>query len=339
MNGQQVNQEFTSISLDKAGFNRDSIENLIGLIRTSNHPDFRGMVVLKDGQLAIEEHFNTFWRASIMDIRSAGKSVTALLLGIALKEGLIADLDQPISSFFPTTQRMNPAYKDITLSHLLDMSSGIDADTDDPTTPGQAGQWIGLDDWKDYLLNVPTVSPPGNTWKYADINCVLIGLAIEEAAGMSLKAYAQKKLFEPLGIDQYYWYTNEAQQTGAAGNLYISTYDFAKIGQLVINQGRWNGIQLIDNRVLDDIMSSKRYPEVNDWFPLADHYGMFWYKSTRKFGDRAFDYAFASGNGGNYLILVPDENMVIALTSSAYGPSHGHGRSYAIVEKILSALE
>lgn len=295
------------------------------------------MVVIKDNQIAVEAYFNTFWRISVLDIRSAGKSVTALLLGIAIKDGLIESLDQSLYSLF--SQSKNPSingdYKKIRIRDLLDMSSGLDADTDDAQTPGHAVNWMSEDDWKAYLLNVPLVSQPGENWVYADINAVLIGLAIEEASGMSLRDYAQKKLFDPLGIKQVYWYTNASNQTGAAGNLYISTLDFAKLGLVVVNEGKWGDTQFMEEAFVEELIARKKF----DLSPFADTYGMLWYKSTATIRGEEVDYLFASGNGGNHLVVVPDEELVVALTSSAYGPGYGQGRSLTILQMIFSAME
>ncbi len=331
--------ELPFISLEDAGFNSDSIENLLRIINDTPPKDFRGLVVIKENNIVIEEYFHTFWRNTIHDIRSAGKSITAMLLGIAIKEGLVDNLEQDVYSFFPENKYpyMNKDYKHIQLIHLLNMSSGLDADTDRPQTTGHAVNWIARDDWKEYLLKVPLTSTPGEKWVYADINALLVGAVIEERSGMSLKDFAKEKLFDPLGIEQFYWYTNTANQTGAAGNLYLSTLDFAKLGVVLVNEGKWKNKQIIE---LDYIQKlSDETFDLSDDNPYADFYGMMWYKSHRTFGENNIDYLFASGNGGNHLIVVPDKEMVIALTSSAYGPGLGHRRSYNIMSKIFASME
>ena len=334
------NTDLPTASYEEAGFNHDSIEILIDRIYDTPHKDFRGLVVIKDNRLVIEAHFNTFWRSTIHDVRSAGKGITALLLGVAIRDGLIKDLDQDLYSLFSKEKNpsRNPDYQKITLRNVLDMSSGLDADTDYSQSPGHAVNWVALDDWKEFLLSVPLTSEPGEKFAYADIHAVLVGLAIEEASGMSLRDYAQEKLFGPLGIRQVYWYTNAANQTGAAGNLYLTTLDFAKLGNLVSNQGRWREQQLIDPEYIDELINRKK-SAIGDWFFLADTYGMFWYKATRKFADKEREYLFASGIGGNHLVVFPEENIVIALTSSAYGQRYQHGRSFAIMEKVMNALK
>ncbi len=338
LNGQ--GQSLSDASPSEVGFNSDSIDNLIDLIYETPHKDFRGLVVIKENQVVIEEYFNTYMWNTIHDIRSAGKSVTALLLGVAMKEGLIENLDQSIYSLFSKNKNpsINKDYKKIKLRHVMDMSSGLDADSDDWRTPGQSSNWISRDDWKEYVLNIELKSTPGENFVYADIHALLVGLAIEEASGMSLKDFAQEKLFNPLGIKQVYWFTNASNQTGAAGNLYLTTLDFAKLGLLITNEGKWGEQQLIEADYIDKLINTKN-PAIGDWFFMADFYGMFWYKATREFAGKSFDYLFGSGNGGNHLIVVPDEEMVIAITSSAYGQRYQHGRSFTIFSKILSALD
>ena len=340
--GQETIQkgELPTISPQDAGFNKDSLEKLIDEINVTPQRNFRGLVVIKDNQIVVEEYFCGYDKGNILDIRSAGKSVTALLLGIAIRDGLIDSLDQSLYSLFSEEENnnTNEDYKAISLRNVLDMSSGLNADSDNWNSYAVAGKWINKDNWKEFLLNVPKKSKPGQTFVYADIHPVLISLAIEEASGMSLKDYAQKKLFEPLGITQFYWFTNASNQTGAAGNLYISTLDFAKFGVLVANDGKWENEQIIPSDYIASIINSKN-PAIGDWFFLAQTYGMFWYKATREFAGKEREYLFASGNGGNQLIVLPEENIVIALGSGAYGQGYAHLRSYTFMKKVLEAIE
>lgn len=328
------------MSPEEAGFNKDSIQALMDTISRFKQRDFRGLIVMKDHNIVLENYYHTFWRNHIHDIRSAGKSITALLLGVAIKEGLVQNVEQDVYSFFTKEKypSLHEDYKKVKLIHLLNMVSGLDADADNAQTMGNEGKWIARGEWLTYLLSVPLSSEPGRTWVYADINAVLIGAIIEEKSGMSLRDFARQKVFDPLEIREFYWYTNAANQTGAAGNLYISTLDFAKLGLLVANKGKWGNQQLADeaymNRLLNENSSA-----IGDYNPLADGYGMFWYRTKRTFGTREVSYLWASGNGGNHLVIVPEENMVIALTSGAYGNGYPHTRAYFIMGKIFRALE
>ncbi len=328
------------VGLEEAGFNSDSIANLYTRINNTQHKDFRGLVVIKNNKIVIEWYFNSFWRNHIHDIRSAGKSITSLLLGVAIKEGLVQNLDQDVYSFFPKEKypSIHEDYKKIKIKHLLDMTSGLDADSDDGQTPGNAGQWIGNDEWVEYLLSIQLADKPGKRWVYADINAALIGAIIEEKSGMSLRDFAKEKVFDPLGIKEFYWYTNAANQTVAAGTLYLSTLDFAKLGVLVASEGKWGNEQIIQADYVERLLERKVF-DLSDYNPLADNYGMLWYKSQRNFSTKEVNYLWASGNGGNHLVVVPEENMVIALTSGAYGQWYPHTRAYDILGEVIGALK
>jgi len=295
------------------------------------------MVVIKNHQIAIEYFYNHTERSDINDIRSAGKSLTTLLLGIAIEDGLVKDLEQDVYSFFSKEKypSLSEDLKRVKIKHLLNMSSGLDADSDNWRTPGHAGKWMGKDDWVSYILGIKLANEPGKNWIYADINSALIGAIIEETSGMSLNDYAKKNVFEPLGIKKYYWYTNPSHQTVASGTLYLSTLDFAKLGVLVENNGKWGEQQLIPQDYIDKIIESKEFLIYDIW-----SYGMLWYKNSATIKGREVEFLWASGNGGNHLIVVPEEELVIALTSTAYGQRrYMHPRSRAIMFKLFNALE
>ena len=332
--------EIPTAELQDVGMNPDTIQKLVGLLRDNEIPDFRGMVVIKDGKLVVEEYFNTYWRETIHDIRSAGKSITALLMGIAIDKGLVKDVNQKVYDFFPDyKKRINPseAHLNIRIKDILTMSSGLAADSDDAHSPGNDSDLISSDDWVNFALNLPMAFEPGSRWVYNDVCAMLSGAIIEQVSGMKLADFAKKHLFDPLGIREFYWYTGSGGRTGAMGNLYISTLDFAKIGLLVLNGGKWNDKQLISKKWTAEIAIERLKMRRNN--PFFDAYGYFWYIAERELGGRTFRYHFASGNGGNYVYIVPDENMVIAFTSSAYGPGHGHFRSRNSFRIIMNSLE
>ena len=328
-----------TLSPAQAGFNQDSINTLDDAISNFEQRDYRALMVIKDQKMVLEYYYNSFWRNHIHDIRSAGKSITAILLGVAIKEGLVDDLEQDVYSFFSKEKYpgLHQDYKKVKLIHLLNMVSGLDADSDDSSTPGNAGKWMAKSDWVNYLLSIPLARKPGKKWVYADINAVLIGAIIEEKSGMSLRDYAKVRLFDPLNIQEFYWYTNPANQTGAAGNLYLSALDFAKLGLLVANQGKWADTQLADATYMNRLLTESS-DAIGNYNPLADGYGMFWYRSKRTFGNQEISYLWASGNGGNHLVVIPEKNIVIAMTAGAYGNWFPHTRAYYILGKVMRAL-
>jgi CubicO group peptidase (beta-lactamase class C family) len=317
-----------------------AVKEMLELIRTTPPNDFRGLVVMKDGKVVLEEYFNTYWRDTVHDIRSAGKSVTAVLLGIAIDKGLVRSVDQSIREFLPAPrglQARDDEYARITIANLLTMSSGLDADDGDERSPGNAEKWMARDDWSQFALTLPFRAEPGTKWVYSDVCPMLIGAIIEKQSGMKLSEFARRNLFEPLGIHEWYWYTGKGGSTGAAGNLYISTLDFAKLGQLVLDGGRWQGRQLVSENWVRE-MQRKRF-DISGTNPFSSGYGYFWWLGEKKVGERVYSFSFASGNGGNVLFVVPAEHLVVSLTSSAYGQGYGHQRSHNILALVLRTLK
>ncbi len=333
-------EDLPEATLEDVGLNRDTIDQLLHLIRTTPPRDFRGLVVIKDGQVVIEEHFFTYWRSTIHDIRSAGKSITALLMGIAIEQGLVEDVEQKVYDFFPPDRfdySITEEHRQMRIKDLLMMSSGLDADTDNPDSPGFAWQWVRRDDWLTYVLNLPMAFTPGDNWVYNDATCFLVGAIIEETSGMSLAEFAELHLFHPLGIKEYYWFSSPQGRTSAMGNLYISAYDLAKIGQLVLQKGEWQGEQLIPASWVEELSSPKITNDLLQTFTEA--YGYFWYIDSYDLSDGPISYFYASGSGGNRLHIVPEANMVVCILSSAWGPGHGQTRSTNTFNYILRALE
>lgn len=154
---------------------------------------------------------------------------------------------------------------------------------------------------------------------------------------MSLRDFAIENVFKPLEIKEYYWFTNASNQTGAAGNLYLSTLDFAKLGVLVANKGQWAGKQIVKADYIKLLVSPEGF-ELTDYWGLSNSYGMFWFKNHTTINGKTVNYLFASGLGGNHLVVIPEKNMVIALISTAYRTPYQHARSYYILRRLLGAL-
>ncbi|MFK7972756.1 MAG: serine hydrolase domain-containing protein [Bacteroidia bacterium] len=327
--------DLPAITLEEAGMKADTIDKLLDLIHTTKPFDFRGMVVIKDEKLVVEEYFKTYWRATIHDIRSAGKSVTALLLGIAIDQGLVESIEQDVFDFFPAFKKPNQV--PIKLKHLLTMSSGLDADVFDEESPGNAINWVAKDDWVAHVLSLSMKFEPGEKWVYNDACAMLIGAVIEEKSGMKLADFAKEHLFDPLGITEYYWYSGAGNRTGPMGNLYLSALDFAKIGAVVLHKGRWKEKQVVSESWIAEITQPRLDIEAQN--PFAKSYGYFWYISTVTIDGKSFEYVFAAGNGGNLLIIVPEEKLVVSLISSAYGEGRGEFRSNIIFQYVLKSIK
>ncbi len=324
-------------SPSSVGMKQDTISKVLSLINSLQERDFRALVVIKDNKLIVEEYFNTYWRETIHDVRSAGKGITALLLGIAIDKGLITSTEQSVYDFFPG--RKNDASetmrKSIKIKHLLNMSSGLHADDNDDHAPGNTSNWLLKDDWVDFAMALPKVFTPGDKYVYSDVCPMLIGAIIEKRSGMKLSEFAKINLFQPLGIREYYWYTAPNGSTGPMGNLYLSALDFAKIGLLVANNGDWQGRRIVSASWIKEICSVNI--DISKEDPFASGYGNFWFKTTKTVAGKSYECVYASGNGGNLLFVVPQKNLVVSILSSAYGG--GHRRSHNVFQYVLASLE
>jgi len=184
-----------------------------------------------------------------------------------------------VFDFFPDLKTKEN--ENITIKHLLMMSSGLDADTFDPTSEGFSLNWIAKENWVEHVSQLSLKFKSGEKWVYNDACAMLIGAIIEEKSGQKLADFAKEHLFDPLAIKEFYWYTGKGGRTGAMGNLYISTLDFAKIGTLMLNQGLWDGKRIVSSNWVNEITVPRI--SIEGIVPNAENYGYFWYMSS-KFG-------------------------------------------------------
>ena len=223
--------------------------------------------------------------------------------------------------------------QDISIEHLLVMSSGLDADEGDPASKGFEDRLFEADDWLKFALSLPMAGRPGEQWVYASVNTFLLGVAIEETSRGTLADFAAEKLFRPLGISEFEWASTPTRRTVAQGNLSLRLRDMAKIGQMVLDGGRWRGKQVVPGDWISESVVG-RFDVPWDGY---DEYGYGWYLSSMQVEGIEYRYYFASGNGGNKVYLVPAEDLLVAVQSAAYNRGYGHRRSRELLRMILRA--
>jgi CubicO group peptidase (beta-lactamase class C family) len=311
-----------------------AMDALVAELRADPAEDLKGLVVMIGGDVVREEYFNGLRPADLHDIRSAGKSITSLLVGIALDRGLIRDVHQPLSAVLGVAAMGDRAA--ITMEDVLTMRSGLAALDVDPASPGNEDRLDASDDWLGFALHVPMASAPGRTYHYASVNAFLAGAVIEKVAGMDLHAFASRHLFGPLGIHDVRWRRGPRGEGAGQGNLMLRLRDLATLGQLILDGGTYRGTRLISQSWITASLAPRITVSAVDRF--ADHYGYMWYRKAYPVGAGTITVHVASGNGGNKLYVVPAHRMVVAIMSSAYGQPHGQPRSEQILLRTLSAL-
>ena len=185
------------------GLYAGSLQQLYASLEGDEHPDLKGVVVLCDGHLVSETYFNGDNAETLHDIRSATKSITATLVGIALQQGLIHSFNDSIALYLPGLPHDGKQY--ITIRDLLTMRSGLAANDDDPLSLGKEDNLDKSPNWLSAAYAVPTKEQPGRTYVYCSLNAFLTGVIVSNAAKMPLDEFARKYLFTPLGIDRFDW--------------------------------------------------------------------------------------------------------------------------------------
>jgi len=265
----------------------------------------RSLVVVRDGRIVYERYYGGSTAATSADLRSVTKSVVGILVGIALEDGDIASVDQPITDFLDARYASRSDLELVTIRHLLSMTSGFDWAE---TGPDAYNDWIRSEDHIGYLLEPPLSDPPGSTFVYNSAAVHLLGVILERATGTSLPVYADRRLFSRLGISRSEWELLPDGYNGSAG-LDLRPRDAARIGQLLL-QGGWSGERsIVPTDWIREIVTPRQAVAggVGPITSLA--YGYLWWADPDR---QAF---FAWGFGGQFVYVWPELDMVVVATT------------------------
>jgi CubicO group peptidase (beta-lactamase class C family) len=321
-------------SLDGEKIDADLIKSLFDEVLSGRFKNVSSVLVAKDGKLIIEEYFprqegdrraHAFRQVAPQEITSATKSVTSILVGIAIDQQLIRNVDEKVSTFFPEYADLfaDDDRAKLSLRHLLAMSAGLS--WDEWTTPyndprNDHIRMLRSDDPIRYVLEQPMASQPGTKFTYSSGVSLLLGEIIRKATNMPADRFAKRNLFEPLGISDFYWskYPGELVQTG--GGLFLRPRDMTKIGYLFLNKGRWQGKQVVSEGWVKQ--STENYVAPGQIQPAvsADGYGFHWWLTSLQTGNKAVDTYSARGRGGQFILVVPSLKLVAVFTSPTDNP-------------------
>ena len=309
-----------------------SLEQVLQKLDSDGHGDLRAVVILRDGALVAERYYNGQAHDGLHDMRSAGKSVTALLVGAAVAQGKLT-VTGTVGQYWPDAA--GSAAGKVVLDDLLTMRSGLAAFDEDAASPGNEDKLDEAADPAAFVRGVPAATAPGTVYRYNSLGSYIAGRVVESASGRDLDAYASMALFAPLDITRWHWGRDVDGRAKGQGNLSLTPRDMAKIGQLVLDKG-----MVRDQRVIAaDWITAALAPRVaiGDVDRYADQYGYFWYGKTYDVAGKKIGVSFASGNGGNKIYVIAARRMVVAVASSAYGKPYGQRRSEDILKALLAA--
>jgi len=289
------------------------------------------VLLIKENQLILEEYFNGYNVNRPHDLRSTTKSIRSILLGIAIDKGIIKEIDDPISKYLKSPvprKNLDDRKKNITVKHLITMSSGLDCNDWDKESKGQEDKVYKKKDWLQYTLDLPMINKPGEMATYCSMGTVLVAEIISQASDMTIAAFANKYLFKPLEIDKIRWgHTSNKSVIASAKRLYMTPRDMAKIGQLVLNQGEYKGQQLVSKKWIEQATTPKTKIAGID-------YGYLWWNIPFKFNGKTFISKTATGNGGQYIMVIPELELVAVFTGGAYN-SQEDKLPFAIMNNIF----
>jgi len=309
------------------GLNISLLEQLTKKLLNERSPVVDGIVVVKDEQLVFEHYFNGYSSSRLHELQSAVKSIDSALVGIAIDQGFLTDINQTIFPLLPNYQTLDWSNgKDqLTLAHLLTMRSGF------PCRDGGSGDCNShklnqSHNWTYYTLSQAIQDTPGSTFSYFTGLNIVSHTIIENITNKTIDDFAMEHLFTPLGISKFTW-SHSPSGEALSGNMLPR--DMAKFGQLYLNNGQWQGVQVISS----DWVTASVSEQVKA--PLADGwgYGYWWWLTTTANGK--FSYYSARGAKDQFIFVVPDQELVVVFTGNR---DSGDAISY-LERYILASFE
>jgi CubicO group peptidase (beta-lactamase class C family) len=263
------------------------------------------VTIIRDGYVVADAYFPPFNEGELHRVYSCTKSLVSTLIGIALEEGYLESLEQKLTNLYYDKEiaQMSPWKEEITLKNLLTMTAGFDA------RDSWLYEWEWLDrmlvsiDAQQYVLDLQVIDKPGTRFEYTNGVSHLLSCIITETIGVTALEYAEKKLFEPLGIHDHEWLEDSRGRNWGWSTLSLTPHDMAKIGYLFLKQGEWNDETIISKKWVEE--ATMKHVDGN----ILPGYGYQWWVNPGK-------YFTAVGYGGQFIHVVPDMQLVVVVTSS-----------------------
>ncbi|UCG79871.1 MAG: serine hydrolase [Desulfobacterales bacterium] len=289
---------------EEQGMDSETLADMLHTIQERGY-DIDSVSVIRNGYMVVDAYVHPFSPGSKHVIHSCTKSIISALVGIAIEKGYIKSVEQPVLDFFPerTAAHLDADKNQMTLEHLLTMSSGLKC------RDSYLYRWRGLrqmrqsQDWVQFMLDLPMAEKPGTRFEYCNGASFLLSAIIQETTEMSASAFAEKHLFGPLGISDIEWPSNPQGITIGWGELRMRPHNMAKIGYLYLNKGQWNSRQIVPSAWVE--ASTSKHISAT----LQDGYGYQWWVADH-------GVYMALGYAGQFIFVLPEQNMVVVFTSN-----------------------
>ncbi|WP_299220145.1 serine hydrolase [uncultured Aquimarina sp.] len=329
-----LNDGWITASTGDVGAISTSLSKLIDEVNKKELPNTHSVLIAKEGKLIFEAYFDGHNPSISHDQRSASKSISSAMIGIAIDDKILTGVDQKLYDFIPKEfQYTKDTLKSkINFEDLLTMSSGLDVDGD-----ASENNYQSSDNWLKTTLEAKMTHEPGTHANYGSANPFLLGVSLDQQLQSPLELYMDQKLFSPLGINNYIIQTeNTATTPYFGGGMYLTPRDMLKFGQLYLDRGKWKGKQILSENWVD--ASFKKYRRLQD-VKDKNEYGYLWWHKTYTVGDKKISSIEARGAGGQYICVIPELQSVVVITSGNYRSRKLLQQPENILEKyILPAI-
>jgi CubicO group peptidase (beta-lactamase class C family) len=323
-----TNDGWAVAPLGSEGCDAEIIKALFEGVLDGTYKNIRSVLIARNGKLVVEEYFpreegnrraQAFQRVAPQEITSATKSITSILIGIAIDQKLIQRVDEPVSALLPEYAALLTGGKqELRLRDLLTMCAGLS--WDEWTFPYSDARndhirMLQSTDPIRFVFEQPLVAKPGTKFAYSSGVSIALGEILHRAAKMPVDKFAEKHLFAPLGISDFYWskYPGEIVQTG--GGLFLRPRDMAKVGLLFLDGGRFQGKRVVSEHWVQQSTTNHapagQIPEA----ARAEGYGYQWWLSSLRIGEKTVATFSARGRGGQFIIVLPSKQLVALFTS------------------------
>lgn len=330
----EIRGDWETGTLEEAGIDSAGINAFMRKVM-EEHPYMESILIVRNGKLVFEEYLNGWDPARIHRLQSVTKGFTSTLVGVAIEQGFIGSLDDPIRDYLPDYSGFFGGKKDsVTVRHLLTMSAGFKWNEGETyyADPKRCDPHLAeaSDDYLKYLLERPIVEEPGTVWRYNSGYPNILGHIIEERSGMKIVEFAYRNVFEPLGIKRAFWmFISGENKPSCAGGLRLISRDLARYGYLYLREGAWEGKQVVP---AGWVRESLRGHFVSD-----GNVGRGYWWGKVKSLDGLHDIFFTSGTGGQYVIVIPDLDTVV-VTTAVFNTDKGDAVAMLLLESLFPAL-